>query len=305
MTLPVTTGAAPKGRSFWDRPEGLTGMIVGAAALGGVGYGLYKVLPILVSIAANTVALVAMLAVLAGLLHVLVFDSTLRNRLWLAYKMLMRAITGLIVRIDPISAMREIQRKAGERLETVGKCRGEVAGQKRHVDRTLANFRTELESYQRRAVSSAANPEEKRKALSRAGRLQDAITRLEKVAGMMDVFDANLLRAHRALDQMHEDAQFDLNVREREDQAVRASHKAWKAVRAVFNRNDALALMHEEALALQIDDYQRRLGEIDVLMTDSEAFIRHTELNDADYAEKAAAALERINRVRIDDMPSA
>jgi len=54
-------------KSFWSRKEGKTGLVVGAAILGALGYGLYYLLPYLITMTKNLLTL--------GLLGVALFIS--------------------------------------------------------------------------------------------------------------------------------------------------------------------------------------------------------------------------------------
>lgn len=92
-------------KSFWQRPEGVTGAIFLLALLIGGGYLFVNILPTLIKLAENTLYLAGLLALLAGLLYV-VLDPKMRNLIWFVYKSIMRWITGLFVQIDPISILK-------------------------------------------------------------------------------------------------------------------------------------------------------------------------------------------------------
>src|ERR1700739_2350063 len=85
--IPNATGNY-KPKTFWERPEGVTGQIVGVSLIAGAGYLLYKLLP----------AIIAMLYVITD------------RRFWrlgsYLYRNMMRKITQVFVEIDPIGVMR-------------------------------------------------------------------------------------------------------------------------------------------------------------------------------------------------------
>ena len=65
-------------KTFWQRPEGTTGMIILAGLLIGGGYLLYTALPVLIGLAANTLYLALMLLALAAIVY-MVLDPKMRN----------------------------------------------------------------------------------------------------------------------------------------------------------------------------------------------------------------------------------
>ena len=71
-----------KPKSFWKRPEGVTGMIFLAALLLGGGYLVVTFLPILIGLAANTLYLALMLLVLAAIIY-MVLDPKNAQSHWI------------------------------------------------------------------------------------------------------------------------------------------------------------------------------------------------------------------------------
>ena len=67
-----------KPKSFWEKPEGKTGFLFAAGALGALGFGLYKILPFLIAIASNTLYLAGLLMALGALIY-MILDPKVRN----------------------------------------------------------------------------------------------------------------------------------------------------------------------------------------------------------------------------------
>ena len=67
-----------KQKSFWQRPEGVTGAIFLVALLAGLGILLFSALPLLITAMQNVLVLTGMIIGLAALLYV-VFDRRMRN----------------------------------------------------------------------------------------------------------------------------------------------------------------------------------------------------------------------------------
>ena len=128
MTNLTPTTPSYKPKSFWSRPEGVTGGIFMTGLLIAAGYVLYKFLPFLVSIAQNTLYLALMLMALAALVYIVV-DSRMRNLIWYMYKSVMRWVTGVFVEIDPIGILKTYVEKLDSNLGSMSKQIGNLQGQ--------------------------------------------------------------------------------------------------------------------------------------------------------------------------------
>ena len=86
-----------KEKSFWQRPEGITGLLFLAALVAGAGYLLSTVNWGLIF--ANTLYLAGTLAAI-GVVAYMVLDPKMRGLLSYMYKSVMRGITGWFVTLD-------------------------------------------------------------------------------------------------------------------------------------------------------------------------------------------------------------
>ena len=113
----MTMGSQPfegnlkQSKSFWKRPEGVTGAIFLAGLVAGGGYLLYTALPTLIALASNTLYLALMVMVIAALLY-MVLDPKMRRLIGYTYKSVMRWLTGLFVQLDPIGVFKLHRRNA-------------------------------------------------------------------------------------------------------------------------------------------------------------------------------------------------
>src|SRR6266516_7313327 len=94
-----------KPKSFWEKPEGVTGQIVAVSAIAGAGYVLYECLPKIITLLENT-----LYAGVLGVTAIAFAYVATDRRFWrlgaYLYQNSMRAITRLFVEIDPIGIMR-------------------------------------------------------------------------------------------------------------------------------------------------------------------------------------------------------
>src|SRR5690625_5199661 len=122
--------APPK--SFWKRPEGVTGAIFLAGILIGAIYLVLANMSAIVALASNVLYLSLMLIGLGLLLYV-VLDPRMRNLIWYMYKSVMRWITGLFIQIDPIGILKSYVQDLEKNIKKLSKQIGSLRGQMRKL----------------------------------------------------------------------------------------------------------------------------------------------------------------------------
>ena len=143
---PVSTSTPNfRPKSFWEKPEGITGLLFMAGIVLGGGYLLYKALPVLIVLAQNTLYLALLLAALAAVLY-MVLDPRMRNLIWFAYKSIMRSITGMFVQIDPIGILKSYVEALQDNLAKMSKQIGILKGQKRQLIQLMESNTKEIQT---------------------------------------------------------------------------------------------------------------------------------------------------------------
>lgn len=291
------------GKSFWDTKEGTTGMVMGLALFGAMGYGAYHLMPYVANLMENTFYALLFGAMSIGMFYALVIDGTLRSRGWLAYKMLMRALTYSIIKYDPIGILREIQKKAKERIRLVDESRRTVNGQVAQIDGTIQSFNKDVQTLSKmieRQRKDNAPEAEIRNNLTKLGKVSEAVKRLTKSYTQTQGFYTQLTRAYNSLETIDGNIDFEIGIMEREYKAVNASHAAWKAVKAAFNGSDEIDSLRNDTLAFLAEDYGNKLGAIDSFMQDSKKFIDNVDLQNLMYADDGMKALDELNAFNMD-----
>lgn len=287
-------------KSFWDTKEGTTGMVIGLGIFGAIGYGAYKIMPFIANLMENTMYALFFGAISVAMFYVLVIDGTLRNRAWLVYKMLMRALTYSIIKYDPVGVLRELQKKAKQRIEDIATNRNAVNGQVNQIKNTvttLVNDEKSLISKCEALRKQNADPMEVQSALSKLGKVRASKERMSKTMTQVQGFYDQLNRAYKALVIIDGDIDFEINIQEREYKAVSAAHAAWKNVRAALKGTDEIDSLRADTLAWMAEDYGNKLGAIESWMDDSEKFIKDVDLQQLMYAEDGLKVLEGLNSV--------
>src|SRR5262245_56993141 len=94
-----------KSKTFWQLPEGVIGAIFLAALVVGLGVLTIKSIGFIIGALTSGIGLVATLAIL-GTIIFMAMDSKARNLVWYMYKSVMRYITGIFVKLDPIAILK-------------------------------------------------------------------------------------------------------------------------------------------------------------------------------------------------------
>src|SRR5919204_2864791 len=134
------TTLQPSEKSFWSRPEGKTGAILLLAGAGALVWGWARVVPFLVAMMADTLHLAVLAAAAAALLYV-----AFSPRTHLVFRLLARAITGVVVEIDPIGILRDRLAQMRKRRDEMSTRIREVEGQIGVLERAIEKNRTSAE----------------------------------------------------------------------------------------------------------------------------------------------------------------
>lgn len=283
-----------KQRSFLERPEGKTGTFFGIAILAALGYGLYTFLPLLITLAANTITLVAMLGVLAAIVYV-VLDPKFRNLIWYMYQSVMRWITGIFVQIDPIGIIESYMEDLKNNLQKMAKQIANLKGQMRK----LQDVMTENKDTMEKSILLANRAKEKGKdsmmvlKARKAGRLQESNLKLNDLYKKMEVMYRVLTRMYETSQVLLEDITDEVQLKKRESEAIKASHTAMKSAMAIISGDKDRKQMFDQAMEAIADDVGRKVGEMERFMEISESFIDSVDLQNGIYEEKGLEMLEK------------
>lgn len=285
--------------SFWDTKEGTTGMIFGVGILGGIGYGAYKLMPHIVDLLQNTVTAIALGAVAVILVYVLVLDSTLRDRAWLLYKLLMQKITYSIIAYDPFGVLREMQARALEKRNEVNKQRQEVNAQAVTIRQELDAFQAEMLKVQSDINWMKKNGKSQEliaDEASKLGTLDESIKRMTKSYTVINGFYTQMTRIYDELERFDKRVAWDIKMREREYKAINATASAMQIMQAVIKGTDANSMMRDQTIQFLTTDYGEKLGRIESAMEDSNKFLEQADMRNAMYAERGMQLLDDLNK---------
>ncbi|WP_025741213.1 PspA/IM30 family protein [Aquimarina pacifica] len=281
-------------KSFWKRPEGKTGMLfMGLLGAGGL-YGLYKVLPFLITIVENTLYLGVLLAVLGALIYI-VLDPKMRNLIFYMYKSFMRWLTGIFIQIDPIGILKSYIDDLKDNLKKMNKQIASLKGQMKRLQQIIYDNKKSINSNLK--LASAAKERDKKGIMilksRKAGRLQESNLKLDGLYKKMEILYRVLVKMYENSEILLEDIEDQVMVKEQERKAVRAGHSAMKSAMNIIAGNNDKKEMFDRALEAIADDVSMKIGEMERFMEMSNNFMDSIDLQNGIFEEEGLELLEK------------
>ncbi len=249
-----------KKKSFWNRPEGLTGKIFAGAMILGGGYLLLQILPALLAGALTALQLTLTVAALGAIIYV-ALDPRARNLIGYAYKSIMRWITGLFVTIDPIGILKnyisDLKGNLRKMNTQIGKLRGQMHLLKEMIVKNEREIKNNL-SMANRAKNTNKKSIMVLKA-RKAGRLKDSNMKLDELYTKMEVLYRVLVKMYENSEIMLEDIQDQVQVKEQEYKAIKASHSAMNQAKNIISGNNDKREMFDMALDAIANDVSQKV----------------------------------------------
>lgn len=291
---PVSTPTPDfKPKSFWQKPEGVTGLIFMAGIILGGGYLLYQALPYLITLAANTLYLALMLVALAAVVY-MVLDPRMRNLVWFAYKSVMRSITGMFVEIDPIGILKSYVESLQNNLAKMSKQIGVLKGQKRQLTQLMESNSKEIETNMKLADQAKKQGKESEIVLftRKAARLQESNEKYDVLAKKIDVLERILNKMYENSGMLVEDMKDQVKVKEQERAVIRTSHSAMRSAMSVLSGDPDKRAMFEMAMESINNDVANKVGEMERFMDMSNSVMSSIDLQNGVFEEEGMKMLE-------------
>lgn len=280
----------PKG--FFQRPEGITGLIFLAAA--GVGaYFLITALPWAI-ILKNTLYLAATLAVGGAILY-MALDPKVRNLIWYMYRSVMRSITGWFVQLDPIGILKSYIEDLEKNLANMRKQIGALRGQMRKIQTLIEDNNKEIQQNMKLASAAKDKGNEQQLLLSsrKAARLQESNEKYQVLYQKMEVLYRILSKMHSNSEILLEDTRGQVQLKEQERKAIRSSHSAMRSAMSVISGDPDKRAMFDMAMESIADDVANKVGEMERFMEVSSNFLASVDLQQGVFQEEGLKMLEK------------
>ena len=283
-----------KPKSFWNKPEGVTGAIVLILAVLGGGYLAATAIAGILAFLQTTVGLVATLMVLGAIIY-MVLDPATRTLISYMYKSAMRWITGLFVEIDPIGILKSYVQDLKSNLTKMNRQIGQLRGQMHKLNEMIINNRKEIDVNLNQASKAASDNQQAQMLLKsrKAGRLKESNIKLEDLYKKMEVLYRVLAKMYENSEILVEDITDQVMVKEQERKAILASTSAMRSAMSVIKGDPDKKAMFDAALEAVADDVSRKVGEIERFMEVSQGFMQSIDLQNGVFEEEGLKMLEK------------
>jgi len=283
-----------KPKSFWSKPEGITGLIFMSGLILGGGYLIASNLEFLIGLAGNTLYLAGMLLVLGAVVY-MVLDPKMRNLAWYMYKSVMRSVTSMFVTIDPIGILKNYVEDLEDNLVKMRKQIGIIRGQMRKLTGIIEQNNGEIQNNMKLASAAKEKGMDQQMLLStrKAARLKETNGKYAALHNKMEVMYRILTKMHQNSEILLEDTKDQVKLKEQERKAIRASHGAMKSAMSVISGDPDKRAMFDAAMEAINDDVANKVGEMERFMEMSSNFMNSVDLQNGIFEEEGLKMLEK------------
>lgn len=285
-----------KQKSFWERPEGLTGMIT--IGLGGLGLffagpTLIKLFDTAITLVGNAITLTVLGVILFGLIMI-ISNPKVHNLVGYFFKSCMRWITGRFVEIDPIGIMKsfiEDLRKKNEVLDgSIAKLEGQVKICESQVRKN------ENESKEQLAIFAEARKQGKTSAAQVSGRQSERLNKqnteqLKPLLLQMQVHLKALRKYKEVTTTVIDDLANEVKAQEMQRNLIKTSWGAMMTAKKILNGGTDERELFDQAMEYVVHDFNMKMGDIDHFINSTQGFVESLDIQNGVFEE---AALQRL-----------
>lgn len=282
-------------KTFWDRPEGKTGMLFLAAAIAAGGWVLWKILPTLILLLENTLY-AGLLGLALFLLTSPLWSTQVRTILTYMFRSVCRGITGWFVEIDPIGILKSYLE---DMRKSMAQMQAQIENLRGHINRlkTLIT-KNQQDAEQSLKLAGAAKSSGQKAAMvvnvRKAGRLEKSNVTLSELLTRMEKLYGFLNKLFELTDIKVQDMESEIQVREQEHKAITAGYGAFTSALKVLKGDPDKRALFDQAMDHLAEDYAQKAGEIEHFMEASKGVIASMDLENGIIEEDALRKLDAL-----------
>ncbi|MDO8516960.1 MAG: hypothetical protein Q7S33_02440 [Nanoarchaeota archaeon] len=284
-------------KSFWEKPEGTWGMVIGVLGALGLGWVLYKALPFIIVLLQNVITTILLGVALFAILWVL-FDKRFQILVSSMYKSAVRFIAGIFITIDPIGILKNYVEGLQDNLNKMSTQISNLRGQMRNLEILIKQ--NEKERIDALTMVKRAQEAGKRGVVvlkaRKAGRLETSNVTLQDLFNKMELLFRVLEKMREASGLLIEDLVDEIDVKSRERKMVYAGWSAIRSAKSIINGENDKRAMFEQTMDYLAADYGEKVGEIEDFVSMSAGFLDTIDLQNGVYEENAMKMLEEWER---------
>jgi len=279
-----------KSKSFWRRPEGITGAIFLGGAIAGVGILLVNALPVLLNWAFLAASALVLFAIIFAVL-----DPKTRSLTSYMFKSAMRWITSFFIDLDPIAIMKNYIGDLQGNLRNMNRQIAQLRGQMHKLGEIIFNNNKQIKNNLKEASQAKANEKQAQVILKsrKAGRLKESNMRLEELYNRMQVLYRVLTKMYENSEILMEDIKDQVEIKEQERKAIHASTSAMKSAMSIISGDPDKRAMFDQAMEAMTEDISNKVGEMERFMQLSANFMNSIDLQNGVFEEEGLKMLEK------------
>lgn len=282
-----------KPKSFWQRPEGMTGALFLAGIVGVVGYGLFKYSAAILAMLGNTLGIAVSLLALGAVIY-MVLDPKMRALVGYMYKSIMRWVTGIFVTIDPIGILKNYIGDLENNLSKMGSQIGNLKGQMQKLKTIMTDNIKDID--QNMLIARKAKEQGNQQAMllssRKAARLQESNEKYSQLHSKMAILYKVLSKMYSNSEILLEDTRDQVKVKEQEYKAIKTSHSAMRSAMSIIKGDADKRAIFDQAMEYVADDVANKVGEMERFMEMSTDFMNSIDLQNGVFEEQGLKMLE-------------
>lgn len=277
-------------KSYWNRPGGKFGILVGIGLLGIIGY---YVMPILSTIVWNTLNFGIALVCLAVFLF-MVTNRKLRLSLFYFYEILMKKLVGIVIELDPFIIAEDYLKDMEDQREKLYKQSVEVDAQKEKIDLKIKEKKDELNKLMTKAqVAKEKNMmPELGNSTRQIGRLNEYIAQISPIRDNLSRIGDYLTKIHKNSAYLIEDARNELELKKDLYKSVTSGNQALSSALKIFKGDPEKKLLVEQSMEFLKEDIAGKLASMKKAISYSSDFMHSIDLDNATYEKEGLRLLE-------------
>ncbi|WP_341842618.1 hypothetical protein [Chitinophaga caseinilytica] len=280
-------------KSYWNRPGGKFGVIIGIGILIAAAY---FIMPILLAVVWSTLNFGIALVCLGVFLYC-VTHRKLRLAFFYFYEWLMKKLVGIVIELDPFLIAEDYIGDMEEQREKLYKQSVDVDAQKERIDLKIDEKEKDMAQLMSRAKAAQSNNmlPELGNATRHIARIKEYIQQLTPIRDNLAKIGDYLTKVHKNSGYMIEDARNELELKKDLYKSVSSGNKALTSALKIFNGDPEKKLLVEQSMEYLKEDIATKLSSMKKAINYSTDFMRSIDLDNATYELQGLQMLESFD----------
>ncbi len=289
-------GKQDKLKSYWSRPGGKFGIIIGLGLMGVAGYYL---IPILSKIVWNTLNFGIALAALGMFLYIITHRK-LRLSLFYFYEWIMKKLVGVVIELDPFIIAENYIEDMKDQREKLYVQSVAVDSQKEKIELKIKEKERDMAQLMNRAKAAQQNSmlPELGNATRQMARINEYIKQLAPLRDNLAKIGDYLTKVHKNSGYLIEDAGNELELKKDLYKSVSSGNRALNSALKIFKGDPEKKLLVEQSMEYLKEDIASKLANMKKAISYSTDFMRSIDLDNATYEVEGLKMLETFDPVQ-------